>query len=136
MELEHLGGRRLATLSGGTKRRVDLAASLMHLPPILFLDEPTQGMDPRSRAGFWDTLEHLRRHLAEALQRAGCADSGCVHCGSTPSVWTRPEDGDATDRRRNDRRHRPTRELTRDPLLRRDGTDDVLRALRKARLLH
>ena len=67
MELEHLGGRRLATLSGGTKRRVDLAASLMHLPPILFLDEPTQGMDPRSRAGFWDTLEHLRRHLAVTL---------------------------------------------------------------------
>ena len=52
-----VGGRRLATLSGGTKRRVDLAASLMHLPPILFLDEPTQGLDPRSRG--W-ILGHAR----------------------------------------------------------------------------
>jgi ABC-type multidrug transport system ATPase subunit len=64
MELEPVADKRLATLSGGTKRRVDLAASLMHLPPILFLDEPTAGLDPRSRAAFWETLEHLRGRLA------------------------------------------------------------------------
>jgi ABC-2 type transport system ATP-binding protein len=64
MELEPVADKRVATLSGGTKRRVDLAASLMHLPPILFLDEPTAGLDPRSRAAFWDTLEHLRGRLA------------------------------------------------------------------------
>ena len=64
MELEDVADKRLAALSGGTKRRVDLAASLMPLPPILFLDEPTSGMDPRSRAGFWETLEHLRHRLA------------------------------------------------------------------------
>jgi ABC-2 type transport system ATP-binding protein len=63
MELEEEAGRRLATLSGGTKRRVDLAASLMHLPPILFLDEPTEGLDPRSRSGIWDTLDRLRSQL-------------------------------------------------------------------------
>ena len=63
MELEQVAGRRLAALSGGTKRRVDLAASLMHLPPIVFLDEPTEGLDPRSRSGIWDTLDQLRRQL-------------------------------------------------------------------------
>ena len=65
--LEEEAGRRLATLSGGTKRRVDLAASLMHLPPILFLDEPTEGLDPRSRSGIWDTLDQLRRQLGVTL---------------------------------------------------------------------
>jgi ABC-2 type transport system ATP-binding protein len=63
MELERVADTRLAALSGGTKRRVDLAASLVHLPPILFLDEPTEGLDPRSRAGIWDTLDRLRRDL-------------------------------------------------------------------------
>lgn len=65
--LEEEAGRRLATLSGGTKRRVDLAASLMHLPPILFLDEPTEGLDPRSRSGIWHTLDQLRRQLGITL---------------------------------------------------------------------
>jgi ABC-2 type transport system ATP-binding protein len=63
MELEQEAGTRLAALSGGTKRRVDLAASLVHLPPVLFLDEPTEGLGPRSRTGIWDTLDRLRREL-------------------------------------------------------------------------
>jgi ABC-2 type transport system ATP-binding protein len=67
MELAEEADRRLATLSGGTKRRVDLAASLMHLPPVLFLDEPTEGLDPRSRSGIWDTLDHLRSRLGVTL---------------------------------------------------------------------
>ncbi len=67
MELERLADTRLAALSGGTKRRVDLAASLMHLPPILFLDEPTEGLDPRSRTGVWETLDRLRRELKVTL---------------------------------------------------------------------
>lgn len=67
MELTAEADRRLATLSGGTKRRVDLAASLMHLPPVLFLDEPTEGLDPRSRSGVWDTLDRLRSRLGVTL---------------------------------------------------------------------
>ena len=63
IELAEEADRRLATLSGGTKRRVDLAASLVHLPPVLFLDEPTEGLDPRSRTGIWDMLDRLRRDL-------------------------------------------------------------------------
>jgi ABC-2 type transport system ATP-binding protein len=67
MGLAEEADRRLATLSGGTKRRVDLAASLMHLPPVLFLDEPTEGLDPRSRSGIWDTLDRLRSRLGVTL---------------------------------------------------------------------
>jgi ABC-2 type transport system ATP-binding protein len=67
MELAEEADRRLATLSGGTKRRVDLAAALMHLPPVLFLDEPTEGLDPRSRSGIWDLLDRLRSRLGVTL---------------------------------------------------------------------
>ncbi|MFB9235742.1 ATP-binding cassette domain-containing protein [Plantactinospora siamensis] len=52
---------RLArTYSGGMRRRLDLAASLMGRPAVLFLDEPTTGLDPRSRLGMWDTIRSLR----------------------------------------------------------------------------
>jgi ABC-2 type transport system ATP-binding protein len=67
MELENEAGRRLGKLSGGTRRRVDLAASLIHLPTVLFLDEPTEGLDPRSRSGIWDTLDRLRGQLGVTL---------------------------------------------------------------------
>ncbi|HEX3454445.1 MAG TPA: ATP-binding cassette domain-containing protein [Gaiellaceae bacterium] len=53
-------GRRLVrTYSGGMRRRLDLAAALVARPPILFLDEPTTGLDIRSRLGLWETIEHL-----------------------------------------------------------------------------
>jgi len=63
LDLGEVADSRLGTLSGGTRRRVDLAASFVHLPPVLFLDEPTEGLDPRSRAGIWDLLDRLRRDL-------------------------------------------------------------------------
>ena len=52
--------RLLRTYSGGMRRRLDLAASLMVSPPVLFLDEPTTGLDPRSRLELWDVIEELR----------------------------------------------------------------------------
>ena len=45
------------TYSGGMRRRLDLAAALVFRPPVLFLDEPTTGLDPRSRLGMWETIE-------------------------------------------------------------------------------
>jgi ABC-2 type transport system ATP-binding protein len=45
------------------KRRVDLASALIHLPPVLFLDEPTEGLDPHGRAAIWDALERLKDAL-------------------------------------------------------------------------
>ncbi|HYA68402.1 MAG TPA: ATP-binding cassette domain-containing protein, partial [Acidimicrobiales bacterium] len=51
--------RRIGTYSGGMKRRVDLAAALMHNPQVLFLDEPTTGLDPASRAHVWSEVRRL-----------------------------------------------------------------------------
>ena len=51
--------RTVRTYSGGMRRRLDLAAALVHRPPVLFLDEPTTGLDPQSRSDLWDTIRGL-----------------------------------------------------------------------------
>ncbi len=52
--------RRVEKLSGGQRRRVSLAASLLHRPPVIILDEPTVDLDPDARREFWDLIEGLR----------------------------------------------------------------------------
>jgi ABC-2 type transport system ATP-binding protein len=56
-ELSDAADRPVKTYSGGMRRRLDLAAALVAQPPVLFLDEPTTGLDPRSRIGLWETIE-------------------------------------------------------------------------------
>jgi ABC-2 type transport system ATP-binding protein len=67
VDLEHAADERIGAYSGGMKRRIDLASALIHLPPIVFLDEPTEGLDPRARVAIWETLEHLNQTLGMTI---------------------------------------------------------------------
>ena len=59
--LEETLGRRFGRLSGGQKRKCEIAGALLHTPEILFLDEPTTGLDPATRKAVWESLEELRQ---------------------------------------------------------------------------
>src|SRR6185312_753760 len=60
MDLQDLEKRTVIKLSGGQRRRMDVALGLMHSPQLLFLDEPSTGMDPQNRANLWDHIMRLR----------------------------------------------------------------------------
>lgn len=66
-DLVEAAGRAAKTYSGGMRRRLDLAASLIAAPPIIFLDEPTTGLDPRSRLSMWDIIKKLVEHGSTIL---------------------------------------------------------------------
>ncbi len=57
--LTDVGGRRVATYSGGMRRRLDIAMSLIGNPPVIFLDEPTTGLDPQARLEVWQSVRDL-----------------------------------------------------------------------------
>ena len=61
--LQEAADRRVGTYSGGMKRRLDLASALVHGPQVLFLDEPTEGLDPASRQAVWQEIRRLNRDL-------------------------------------------------------------------------
>ncbi len=91
--------RKVSGYSGGMKRRLDLALALVHRPRILFLDEPTTGVDPQSRTALWEVVARLRRevgvtvflttqYLEEAdvlADRVGIIDSGRLVAEGTPA---------------------------------------------------
>lgn len=61
VELTDVASKRAGHYSGGMKKRLDLASALVHSPKVIFLDEPTTGLDPQSRAAIWEYLERLNR---------------------------------------------------------------------------
>jgi len=97
--LASAGNRKVRTYSGGMKRRLDLALALIHDPSILFLDEPTTGLDPQSRTALWDEVGRLARdegvtvflttqYLEEAdvlADRVGIIDHGRIVAEGTPA---------------------------------------------------
>ncbi len=114
--------RKVAGYSGGMKRRLDLALALVHSPRILFLDEPTTGLDPQSRTDIWNEVALMRReagvtvflttqYLEEAdvlADRVGIIDSGKIVAEGTPAAL-KAEIGrpsvHALPRREEDRAH-------------------------------
>jgi len=62
VELQDVAGKRARNYSGGMKKRLDLATALIHGPKLLFLDEPTTGLDPQSRAAIWTYLDELNKN--------------------------------------------------------------------------
>ena len=98
VELEDAADRTIKGYSGGMQRRLDLAAALVHEPDVLFLDEPTTGLDPASRLTIWDELRRINGHgttiflttqyLEEADQlcdRLAIIDGGLIVREGTPS---------------------------------------------------
>ena len=97
VDLVDAADRQVGTYSGGMRRRLDLASALVHEPRVLFLDEPTTGLDPVSRRTIWEEVEDLNRegttvflttqYLEEADQlanRVGIIDSGVIVAEDTP----------------------------------------------------
>jgi ABC-2 type transport system ATP-binding protein len=108
LDLAEFADRRVVTYSGGQRRRLDIALGIVHEPPVLFLDEPTTGLDPQSRANLWDHIRALRdqgttvflttHYLEEAdvlCDRLMIMDHGQVVAEGTPRALKQQVAGDA-----------------------------------------
>jgi len=110
LELDSAAGRLVRTYSGGMRRRLDVAASLLAGPAVLFLDEPTTGLDPRGRLALWQVLSELAaqgtslllttQYIEEADRAAGTVviiDHGKVIASGTPGQLKTRAGGDRLD---------------------------------------
>ena len=108
LELEDFADRRVMTYSGGQRRRLDVALGIVHAPEVLFLDEPSSGLDPQTRAHLWDHVRRLRNqgttvfltthYLEEAdvlCDRLMIIDHGQIVAEGTPRELKKQVAGDA-----------------------------------------
>jgi ABC-2 type transport system ATP-binding protein len=106
-QLDDFADRRIGTYSGGQRRRLDVALGVIHSPQVIFLDEPTAGLDPQSRARMWREVRRLRdegmtiflttHYLDEAdalCDRISIIDAGLIVAEGTPSDLKREISGD------------------------------------------
>ena len=106
-QLEGFADRNIGTYSGGQRRRLDVALGVIHSPEVIFLDEPTAGLDPPSRARMWQEVRRLRdqgmtiflttHYLDEAdalCDRISIIDAGLIVAEGTPSDLKREISGD------------------------------------------
>jgi ABC-2 type transport system ATP-binding protein len=106
-QLSEFADRKCKTYSGGQRRRVDIALGVIHAPRLVFLDEPTTGLDPQSRAHMWDEVRRLRaegmtvfittHYLDEAdalCDRISIMDHGEIVASGTPEELKREISGD------------------------------------------
>jgi ABC-2 type transport system ATP-binding protein len=107
-EIAEFATRVATSYSGGQKRRLDLALGVIHQPQLLFLDEPTTGLDPQSRAHFWDEIKGIKKdgttifltthYLDEAdnlCDRLAIVDHGTVVATGTPSELKKKSGGES-----------------------------------------
>jgi ABC-2 type transport system ATP-binding protein len=98
LDLDQVATRRVKTYSGGQRRRLDVALGIVHQPEVLFLDEPSTGLDPQNRANLWDHIRNLAKwgttvvltthYLEEAdalCERVIIVDGGRIVAGGTPA---------------------------------------------------
>jgi ABC-2 type transport system ATP-binding protein len=109
LDLEGLWDRNCSTLSGGQRRRLDIVIGLMHTPGLVFLDEPTTGLDPQSRANLWNHIQQLRGELGTTVfitthyldeadylaDRLLVIDHGTIVASGTPEELKAQISGDA-----------------------------------------
>ena len=131
-ELTEAAKRPAKTYSGGMRRRLDLAAALVFRPPVLFLDEPTTGLDPRSRLGLWETIEAPRRGRHDRAAHHAVPRGGRPSRGSDRRDRPRQRDrrGDLRRAQDPDRRRAPGR-APRRPGRRRGSRDGALHDVRR-----
>ena len=138
MDLAGLEKRQIKTLSGGQRRRLEIALGLVHRPPLVFLDEPTTGLDPQSRSNLWEHIGRLRselgttvflttHYLAEAdvlCDRVFVIDHGVIVAAGTQDELKRRISGDVVTLRVDGLTATAAKLLDTQPIVREVSTTD------------